>query len=196
MKRLTGGPNQHWDFPGNRPAPLAAKSIYLPGWLNAVAAGSITLSQHTSNREEGRARLVCGGAGKGRSNCGFAGAPLDLIEKSLFSFLADAELIRRLLTTKSSRPCKLDTLRRDLAEAEKQAARIAELILGDDEAPKLLYDRLKLQEARSRRLRNEIDAQTMRLRSEAPGLETYESLREALANESNNIPHRPELRGH
>src|SRR5205814_6431233 len=130
---------------------------------------------HTSNRVGGRARLVCGGAGKGRSNCGFAGAPLDLIEKSLFSFLADAELIRPLLTAKSSNPCKLDELQRELGEAEKLAARIAELILGDAEVPTLLYDRLKLLEARGKQLHSEIDAETMRLKAEAPALESYES---------------------
>jgi len=119
--------------------------------------------------------LVCGGAGKGRLDCGFAGAPLDLIEKALFTILADAELIRPLLTTKSNKPCKLDELHRDLAEAEKQAARIAELILGDDQAPRLIYDRLKLEEARGRRLRTEIDAEAMRLKAEAPVLETYEN---------------------
>ena len=59
-------------------------------------------------------------------------------------------MIRPLLTSKSSNPCKLDELQRELAESEKQAARIAELILGDDEAPKLLYDRLKLEEARGK----------------------------------------------
>jgi hypothetical protein len=138
--------------------------------------------------------LVCGGAGKGRSDCGFAGAPLDLIEKSLFSFLADAQLIRPLLTEKSSKPCKLDELQRDLAQAEKQAARIAELILGDEEAPKLLYDRLKMEEARGRRLRSEIDAETMRLKAEAPALETYESFKETLANKSSDKLHRHELR--
>ena len=34
----------------------------------------------------------------------------------------------------------------------------------------------------------------MRLKAEAPALETYESFREALTNESNNKPHGPELR--
>jgi hypothetical protein len=103
-------------------------------------------------------------------------------------------LIRPLLKAKSSNPCKLNDLQRELAEAEKQAARIAQLILGDDEAPKLLYDRLKLEEARGRRLRSEIDAETMRLKAEAPALETYESFRETLANKSNDKPHRLELR--
>jgi hypothetical protein len=138
--------------------------------------------------------LVCGGAGKGRSNCGFAGAPLDLLEKSLFSFLADTELIRPLLTAKSSNPHKLDGLQRELAEAEKQAARIAELILGDNEAPKLLYNRLKLLEARDGRLHNAIEAETMRLKAEAPTLETYEGFRQTLASNSNDKAHRCELR--
>jgi len=138
--------------------------------------------------------LVCGGAGKGRLDCGFAGAPLDLIEKSLFSLLSDPELIHPFLAARSSHPCKLDELQRELAQAERQAARIAELILGDDEAPKLLYDRLKLEEARGRRLRTEIDAEAMRLKAEAPVLETYENVTETLADASNDKAHRPELR--
>jgi hypothetical protein len=79
-------------------------------------------------------------------------------------------------------------------DVEKQAARIAELILGDDRAPRLLYDRLKLEEVRGRRLRNEIDAETMRLKDEAPALKTYEIFRETLVNESKDKPRRPELR--
>jgi len=91
---------------------------------------------------------------------------LDVIEKSLFSFLADAELVRPLLTAKSSNRIELNELQRELGEAEKQATRIAELILGDDEAPKLLYDRLKLEEARGKQLRSAIDSETMRLKAE------------------------------
>jgi DNA polymerase III alpha subunit len=138
--------------------------------------------------------LVCGGAGKGRSNCGFAGAPLLLIEKSLFSILADAGLIRSSLAARSKTTWKLDELQRELAQAERQAARIAELVLGDEQAPKLLYDRLKLEEARGRRLRSEIEAETMRLKAEAPALETYESFRETLATKSSDKEYRPELR--
>jgi len=103
-------------------------------------------------------------------------------------------LIRRLFTTKFTRPCKQDELQRELAEVEKQAARIAELILGDDEAPKLLYHRLKLEEARAKLLRSEIDAETMRLKAEAPALETYEGFRKTLAQKSRNQEYRPELR--
>jgi uncharacterized membrane protein YqiK len=103
-------------------------------------------------------------------------------------------LIRLLLTTKPSHPHKLDELQRELAQAERQAARIAELVLGDDEAPKLLYERLKLEEARGKQLRSETDAEAMRLKAEAPALETYEGLRETLANKSDDKVHRPELR--
>jgi hypothetical protein len=138
--------------------------------------------------------LVCGGSGKGRSKCGFAGAPLDLVEKALFGILADAELIRPLLTANPSNTCKLDELQRELSEAEKQAARIAQLILGDNEPPKLLYDRLKLEEAHGKQLRSEIDAETIRLKAEAPALETYESFRETLANKSDDKAPRPQLR--
>src|SRR6267154_3832482 len=92
----------------------------------ACCCGEHNLIAHTSNRAGSRARLVCGGAGKGRSGCGFAGAPLDLIQNSLFSFLADAELVRPLLTAKSSNLSKLEDLQCELAEAEKNAAKIAE----------------------------------------------------------------------
>ena len=54
--------------------------------------------------------------------------------------------------------------------------------------------RLKLEEARGRRLRGEIDAETMRLKAEAPALETYQSFGGALFNKCNDIPHCPELR--
>ncbi len=181
-------------FSKRQTRPASSEANLLTGLAKCGSCGVHNLIAHRSNTVGGRARLVCGGAGKGRSNCGFAGAPLVLIENSLFSFLADAEMVRPLLAAESSKPRKLDELRRELAEAEKQAARIAELILGDAEAPKLLYDRLKLEEARCRRLCSEIDAQTMRLKAEAPALETYESLREILASNSGDKTHRPEIR--
>ena len=181
-------------FSKQQTRPARSETNLFTGLAKCGCCGEHNLIAHTSNLAGGRARLVCGGAGKGRSNCGFAGAPLDLIEKSVFSLLADAELIRPLLTTKFTRPCKLDELQRELAEAQKQAARIAELIFGDDQAPRLLYDRLKFEEARGRRLHSEIDTETMRLKAEAPALETYESFTEALTNKSNDKPHHPELR--
>jgi DNA invertase Pin-like site-specific DNA recombinase len=181
-------------FSKRQTRPARSEAHLFTGLAKCGGCGEHNLIAHTSNRVGGRARLVCGGAGKGRSNCGFAGAPLDLIEKSFFSFLADAVLIRPLLTAKSSNPWKLDELQRELAEAERMAARIAELILGDDEAPKLLYDRLKLEEARGKQLGSAIDAETMRLKAEAPALETYKSFRETLANKSIDKMYRTEWR--
>jgi hypothetical protein len=181
-------------FSKRQSRPAHSEVNLFTGLAKCGCCGEHNLIVHTSNRVGGRARLVCGGAGKGRSNCGFAGAPLDLIEKSLFSFLADAELIRPLLTAAFRKPCKLEELQRKLSDAEKRAERIAELILGDGEAPKPLYDRLKLEEARGKQFRSEIDAETMRLKAEAPALHTYEGLRETLAKNSNDISHRPEMR--
>jgi hypothetical protein len=139
--------------------------------------------------------LVCGGAGKGRSNCDFAGAPLDLIEKSFLSFLSDAESDSAVIDCQVQQFLQAGRVPTRVGRGRKHAARIAELILGDDEAPKLLYDRLKVEEARGKQLRRAIDAETMRLKAEAPALETYESFRKTLANKSNDKAHRPELRG-
>jgi hypothetical protein len=85
-------------------------------------------------------------------------------------------------------------LQRELAEAEKKAARIAELILGDEQAPKLLYDRLKLEDARGKGLRSEIEVETMRLKAEAPALETYDGFRNILVDKSTDRTSRSEFR--
>jgi hypothetical protein len=53
---------------------------------------------------------------------------------------------------------------------------------------------LAVQEARDRPFRSEIDGETMRIKAEAPALETYASFRETFANKSNDQAHRPELR--
>lgn len=104
------------------------------------------------------------------------------------------ELVRPLLAAKSSKPCELDDLQSKLVAAEKQAAKIAELILGDDEPPKILYDRLKVEEARAKLHRSEIDIEKRRVNAEAPTLATHEHFMEILAHRSNHRTYRPELR--
>ena len=75
------------------------------------------LVAHTWAKGEGQARLVCGGAGTGRSNCCFAGAPLALIEKSFLSFLADGDLIPPLPAAQGVKPSKLEELQAGLEAA-------------------------------------------------------------------------------
>jgi DNA invertase Pin-like site-specific DNA recombinase len=56
------------------------------------------LIAHRSSRPgNGRPRLVCGGASKGRSDCGFTGTPLDLVEKSFLKLVTEGNLVRPLL---------------------------------------------------------------------------------------------------
>jgi len=181
-------------FSRRQTRPARSEVNLLTGLAKCGYCGQHNLIAHTSTMAGGRARLVCGGAGKGRSKCGFAGAPLALIEESLLRFLADAELVRPLLAAKSSKPCKLTDLLSKLAAAERQAAKIAELILGDDEPPKMLYDRLKVEEARAKLHRSEINSEKRRVNAEAPTLATHEHFMEILARRSNDRTYRPELR--
>jgi DNA invertase Pin-like site-specific DNA recombinase len=63
-------------FSKRQTRPARSEANLFTGLAKCGRCGKHNLIAHTSNREGGRARLVCGGAGKGRSNGGFAGAPL------------------------------------------------------------------------------------------------------------------------
>jgi DNA invertase Pin-like site-specific DNA recombinase len=139
-------------------------------------------------------RLVCSGAGKGRSSCSFAGAPMPLIEKSLLSFLADGDFIREKLSGQAVWPSRLDELSGQLAEAEKQSAKLANLILGDEEPPRVLYDRLKAEEAKAKALRSALEEESARLQAERPALQSYLDFKARLPALAADKAHRAELR--
>ena len=129
---------------------------------------------HISRRPgEGQARLVCGGASKGRSDCGFTGAPLELIEKSFLSLMANCYLIRRLLANKDNRPNKLNLLEMRLAETEGQVEKLSRLICDDRDPSPAIYCRLKLEERKANELKAEVERERMRQRSEKPALTVY-----------------------
>ena len=140
------------------------------------------------------ARLVCQGAGAGRSKCGFSGVPYKLVEDSLLSFLGDSDLIRPLLASPEQKPSRLDELQARHTEAQKQAAKLAKLILGDDEPPRMLYERLKQEEQAAKQLASEIDAEELRERGEQPALLAYGDFVASLPSLAKDPAKRPELR--
>jgi len=96
-----------------------------------------------------------------------------LLERAVLDFLGDGDLIGEKLKGQAPVTSRVDQLAGELADAEKQAAKLAKLILGDDEPPRMLYDRLKLEERRAKRLQAELDEEKARAASQRPALSGY-----------------------
>jgi DNA invertase Pin-like site-specific DNA recombinase len=137
------------------------------------------------------ARLICSGAHQGRTECGFHGAPISIIEPALLEFLGQADVIRPVLSG-AQEPSKLDELQGRLAAAQKQAAKLTKLMLDDDDPPKSLYDELKAAEAESRRLQASIeDERSAHLTAALTG---YSQFLDSLPELAGNVERRAELR--
>jgi len=132
----------------------------------------LNLIGHTSDRGA-HPRLVCSGAANGRSDCKHTGVPMRLLERAVLDFLGEGDLIREKLSGQAPVTSRVDQLAGELADAEKQAAKLAKLILGDDDPPRMLYDRLKLEERRAKRLQAELDEEKARAASQRPALSGY-----------------------
>ena len=135
-------------------------------------------------------RLVCGGTRKGGS-CGFRGAPVRALERALFEFLADARLVRPMLAGEQ-KPTRMDALAGELADAQKQATKLASVIVGDREPSPLIYAALKAAEARAKSLQAEIE--TEKSKAMLPAVQAYESFRNGLLKRLNDTAARTELR--
>jgi len=181
------------EFAGKQKRPGKSEINLFTGLAKCARCGS-SLVAHTWAKGVGQARLVCGGAGTGRSHCSFAGAPLALIEKSFLAFLADGDLIRPLLAAQEVKPSKLEELQARLEAEQKQAGKLAKLILGDDDPPRLLYSALKEAEAQAKSLQAEIESENERIKGEAPALQSYLDFCNQLAGKANDKAYRPELR--
>jgi len=151
------------------------------------------LVAHTSNQGDDP-RLVCGGASSGKSTCDFKTAPLPIIEMSFLGFLAENDLVRSMLTTKEAKPSKLEELRAQLVEAEKQIAKLSKAFLGDDDPPKILYSALKREQSKAKELQAAIEFESIRVKGETPGLVAYEAFRDTLADKAKDPEFRLRLR--
>ncbi len=152
------------------------------------------LNAHTSSKEGQKARLVCSGATNGRSDCTHAGAPLELIEKSILSFLAENDSIRTLLAAKSDKPSKLEELQAQLTQTQKIIAKVENLIFGVAEAPDGIMQRLMGEQAKAKQLAIAIEAEQMRIKGETPALQSYLDFCNRLPSLGKDKAKRPELR--
>jgi len=152
------------------------------------------LNSHIGGKN-GTAKLICQGGHRGSSDdCGHHSVPIALVENSCLSFLASADLIRPLLVAGQPKPSKVFELQGRLADAEKQVAKLTSLIMGDSEPSPTLYARLKLEEAKTKTLRLQIDEEQARERAERPASIAYGEFVSNLPALKADVARRPELR--
>jgi Recombinase/Recombinase zinc beta ribbon domain/Resolvase, N terminal domain len=141
-----------------------------------------------------RTCLICGGAIHGLSNCNCYTMPYGVFEKALLSFLGDADLVRPLLSNPEHKPSKLDELEGRLADAERQATKLAEFLFGDSDPSALVYNRQKQEEKRAVLLRQEIEQERARERAQKPALLAYNEFVASLPAIAKDQAKRRELR--
>jgi len=151
------------------------------------------LNAHIGGKS-GTPKLICQAGHRGSTDCRHFSVPIALVENSCLSFLASADLIRPLLVAGQPKPSKVLELQGRLADAEKQVTKLTSLIMGDDEPPKMLYDRLKLEESKTKVLRVEIDDEQARERAERPASIAYGEFVSNLPALKADVARRPELR--
>jgi hypothetical protein len=137
--------------------------------------------------------LICGGAGRGLSDCGFSGPAIELVEKSCLAFLASADLIRPLLAG-NQKPSRVSELQGRLLDAQKQVAKLTSLIMGDSEPSPTLYARLKEEERKAGQLQIELEEEETRERVERPASIAYGEFVAGLPKLTADVARRPDLR--
>lgn len=171
----------------------ASEGNLFTGLIRCGRCGRENLILHTGG-DARTARLMCCGAGKGRTGCGFTGVPVELVERSFLSLMANADRLRPLLSNGEQRPSKLDELQAQLEDAQKQAAKLAKLICDDPEPSEMIYSRLKQEEARAKELRAQVDREQMEQRANKHALLAYHEFNAALPELAKDRTQRPALR--
>jgi hypothetical protein len=90
------------------------------------------------------------------------------------------------------KPTRMDALACELADTQKQATKLASVIVGDREPSPLIYAALKAAEARAKSLQAEIE--TEKSKAMVPAVQAYESFRNGLLKRLNDTAARTELR--
>jgi DNA invertase Pin-like site-specific DNA recombinase len=136
-------------------------------------------------------KLICQGARQGRSDCGFSGVPVAVVEAGVFDFLGQTDVLRPALAG-APKPSKLDALAGQLESAKRQATKLAAVIVSDPEPSPLVYAALKAAEAAVKSISGEIDGE--RAKASLPVLAGYENFLLALPALLKDAHRRPELR--
>ncbi len=119
--------------------------------------------------------LFCSQARQGGSKCDMRSMRYDVFERSFLALLARGDLIRGILSDKKE-ASPVDSLQGQLTDIEKQADKITRLIDHDDEPPQRLLARLKELETKENELRNNLDEETAKAKSQVPALAAYTEL--------------------
>ncbi len=128
------------------------------------------------NRGEKRYRyLVCSDSFSKHGKCGCASISYDRVEKSFLHLLSQTDFIKQVLAeAKLAAPSPMDAMTGELADVEKQIAKLMALIEGDSTPSVSVYSSIKSKEARAEVLRGKIEAESDRLKAERPALHDFD----------------------
>src|SRR6185437_16961729 len=118
--------------------------------------------------------LVCSGALRHTTKCSGLGLiKYPQFEASLFALLSQTDLIEKALACEKA-PSKLDALRGELADVQRQCEKYMRFINDDENPSKRVMENLKMLEAKEAQLQAEIDAEEIKAKAETPVSEAYD----------------------
>jgi hypothetical protein len=141
------------------------------------------------------AYLVCSETLHKYGKCGMSGRPYGLLEASFLALLANSDLVRQAMAAnEKDKPSLADSLAGELADAENQIIKFLALIKDDPRPSPALYKALKATEAKADELREQIDAERVRLIADTPAREGYEEFQMRFGRRMQQQPYRAEVK--
>ena len=122
------------------------------------------------------------------------GIRYERLEESFLALLAHTDLIYQALAGPSGGPSKLDALRGELADVQRQCEKYMRFINDDENPSRRIMDNLKLLESKEAQLQNEIQAEEIKTKSETPASEAYSRFQTEFATHVKDPEYRSRVR--
>lgn len=139
--------------------------------------------------------LVCSDTLHKHGQCGMTGMRYDALETTFLHLLSQTDLVRQAMSEKPlAVPTRLDSLSGQLADSKRQITKLMTLIKDDPNPSKAVYGAIKNEEAKAAGLRQQIEIEHDKLRTETPPLEGYAEFCERFAERMGRPEFRLEVR--
>src|SRR6185437_10779286 len=151
-------------------------------------------SSYIRRFDKGYSYLVCSGALRHTTKCSGLGLiKYPQFEASFLALLSYADLIEKALAFEKG-PSKLDALRGELADVQRQCEKYMRFINDDENPSKRVMENLKMLESKESQLQKEIEVEEVKAKWEIPVTEAYDRFQADLAAHAQEPEYRARVR--